>query len=293
MAESIKVPAGCYGKMVLTEFDPWNSSRCTCPPKYSFCPYTGCPHGCLYCYITTYIPRPFEVRAKQNVLQRLARDLRKADLHHHYISMANSSDPYPPMEQEQRLTRGCLELFRERHVPVLVVTKSHLVARDATLLVDMRASVSLTITTLRRDVAARIEPQAPLPALRLQALRILAEAGVPCSVRLDPVIPGATDDEINDIVAAIAPYCQHVVSSTVKPRSDGLRRLRHALPDVMDRLRFIRRGNTYYVPLQERRRLMRRVGRACREHGLSFATCREGFVMDAPTCDGSHLIPSR
>ncbi len=117
--------------MVLNAFDPWNSSRCTCPSKYSFCPYTGCPHGCLYCYITSYIPRPFEGRAKRDVLQRLARELRSADVQRRYVSMANSSDPYPPMEREQEITRRCLELFRERQVPVLVVTKSDLVARDA------------------------------------------------------------------------------------------------------------------------------------------------------------------
>lgn len=279
--------------MVLNAFDPWDSSLCTCPPKYSFCPYTGCPHGCLYCYITAYIPRPFKARVKKRVLQRLARELRSADLQRRYVSMANSSDPYPPMEREQHVTRRCLELFRERHVPVLVVTKSGLVARDAELLADMRASVSLTITTLRRDVAARIEPHAPRPSRRLEALRDLAAAGVPCSVRLDPIVPGVTDDDIEDIVAAVAPYCQHVVSSTVKPRSDGLRRMRRALPDALSKLRFTKQGNTYYLPEEQRRRLLRRAGRACRRQGLSYAVCREGFAFDASTCDGSHLIPAR
>ncbi|MBS3773055.1 MAG: radical SAM protein [Candidatus Thermoplasmatota archaeon] len=279
--------------MVLNAFDPWNSSRCTCPSKYSFCPYTGCPHGCLYCYITSYIPRPFEGRAKRDVLQRLARELRGADVQRRYASMANSSDPYPPMEREQEITRRCLELFRERQVPVLVVTKSDLVARDAGLLAGMQASVSLSVTTLRHDVARRIEPGAPSPSKRLEALRTLSENGIPCSVRLDPLIPGLTDGEVEDVVSAVAPYCRHVVSSTVKPRSDGLQRLRNAMPDVMEQLRLTRRGNTYWLPEEQRRRLMRRVGRTCRAHGLTFASCREGFAMDAPSCDGGHLLPSR
>ncbi len=278
--------------MVLNAFDPWNSSRCTCPPKYSFCPYTGCPHGCLYCYITAYIPRPFEARTKEQVLQRLARELRSADMQRRYVSMANSSDPYPPMEKEQQVTRRCLELFRERDVPVLVVTKSGLVARDAALLAGMRAAVSLTITSLQPDVVARVEPQAPPPDKRLEALRVLAGNDVPCSVRLDPVIPGLTDGDIEDIVAAVAPYCQHVVSSTVKPRNDGLRRMHRALPDALSELRFTKRGNTYYLPEEQRRRLLRRVGRACRRQGLTYAVCREGFAFDASTCDGSHLIPA-
>lgn len=289
MAKRIKAPMSCESEMVLTEFDPWNNSQCTCPPKYSFCAYTGCPHGCLYCYITSYIPRPFEVRIKENVLQRLQRELRSAE-RHRYVSMANSSDPYPPMEEEHRLSRRCLERFQERQVPVLVVTKSGLVARDAGLLAAMQASVSLSITSLRRDVAGLIEPQASLPSERLRALRRLADAGVPCSVRLDPVIPGVTDDEIADIVAAVAPHCRHVVSSTVKPRSDGLHRLHQVLPDVMEQLRFARRGNMYVLPVEQRRDLMRRVERACQEQGVSFATCREGFPGDAASCDGSHLL---
>ena len=275
--------------MVLNAFDPWNSSRCTCPPKYSFCAYTGCSHGCLYCYITAYVPRPFEARVKENVLRRLARALRGAN-RGRYVSMANSSDPYPPVEREMEMSRQCLELFRERGMPVVVVTKSDLVARDAALLADMRASVSMTVTSLREDMAAQVEPGAPSPGRRLEALRELADAGVPCSVRLDPVIPGVNDGEIEDVVAAVAPHCRHVVSSTVKPRSDGLQRLREAMPGVMEELRFARRGNTYWLPVEQRRRLMRRVSRACEHHGLTWATCRESLSMDAPSCDGGHLI---
>jgi DNA repair photolyase len=109
-------------------------------------------------------------------------------------------------------------------------------------------------------------------------------------VRLDPVIPGVTDDEIEGIVTAVAPYCRHVVSSTVKPRSDGLHRLHQVLPDVMEQLRFARQGTTYVLPVEQRRDLMRWVKRACQEQGLSFAACREGFAGDAASCDGSHLL---
>ncbi|MFW5936345.1 MAG: radical SAM protein, partial [Candidatus Hadarchaeota archaeon] len=61
---------------VVRPFDPWRSELCTCPPKYSFNPYTGCAHGCLYCY-ATYIPHFHNLRMKKDLLKRLDSDLRK------------------------------------------------------------------------------------------------------------------------------------------------------------------------------------------------------------------------
>ena len=274
--------------MLINDFDPWKSKLCTCPPKYSFSPYTGCSHACIYCYISSYIPDPFNARLKKDVEKRLKKELKSRK--DRYISMSNSSDPYTPEERKNRVTRRCLEIFRDSGARVLIVTKSDLVARDADIISNMDASVSITITTLRDDIAGIIEPRAPPPKRRIAALKKLQGRGIKCSVRLDPIIPGLNDGEIEDIVSEVSGYCDHIVSSTVKPRVDSLKRLRSALPDIMKNIKFSRMGNSYYLPSNVRYRLMKRVKDACDSSGLSFAVCREGFDLNTATCDGSHLI---
>ena len=119
--------------MILRPFDPWNSPLCTCPPKMSLNPYTGCPHGCIYCYASSYIPRFHECRPKVDLLRRLEKESAKIEPDT-LVAMSNSSDPYPPMEKELRLSRGCLKILKRMDCRVQVVTKSDLVAEDADLL---------------------------------------------------------------------------------------------------------------------------------------------------------------
>jgi DNA repair photolyase len=271
--------------VLITPFDPWKSKLCTCPKKYSFSPYTGCSHACIYCYITSYIPNAFKVRLKKDLFRRLKKELPKIDT---FISMSNSSDPYVPEEKDFKVTRKCLRIFKENKIKVLIITKSDMVARDVDLLKDMMAAVSITITTLDNKKAAVIEPNAPPPHKRLEALKKLHENGIPCSVRLDPIIPGINDEEIEEIVDAVSPYVEHIVASTIKPRNDSMKRLGKVMN--MEKYEWIKYGNSFYLPRELRFDLLKRVEEACREYGLSFASCREGYKFKAKSCDGSHLI---
>lgn len=281
---------------LLREFDPWRDPLCTCPPKLSLNPYTGCSHACLYCYITSYIPRGFQCRPKRDLLRKLERDLERLK-GRPLISMSNSSDPYPPQERELLLTRSCLERLVGR-ARVLVVTKSDLVLRDLDLLSRLPCAVSLTLTTLKPGLAKRLEPGAPSPQKRLEALRKLSEAGIPTSLRLDPLIPGLNEGEVEEIVReAASAEVRHVTSSTFKPRPDGWRRMERGFPELFPRLRELysrgeRRKRSLYLPREVRRALLERVREACLSVGLTFSTCREGLteLNLAPSCDGSHLI---
>jgi len=277
--------------VLISPFDPWKSKLCTCPKKYSFSPYTGCSHGCIYCYITSYIPNAFHARVKKDVIRRLGKEVRREELKVSYISMANSSDPYTPEEKKERVTRKALKIFQEMEIPVLIVTKSDLVARDIDILSSMKASVSMSITYLNNEKMEKIESNAPSAEKRINAIQKLSESGIPCSVRLDPIIPEVNDKEIEKIVKEVAPYCSHIVSSTLKPRMDAIHRLNKLIPDVMKKIQLQRMGNSYYLPLEKRKELLKRVRDACRQYDISFATCREGFFLAKKTCDGSHLIP--
>lgn len=277
--------------MLISPFDPWKGRLCTCPSKYSFSPYTGCSHGCIYCYITSYIPHAFHARVKKDVIARLRKEVRgREELKASYISMANSSDPYTPEERRKGVTRKALKIFQENGIPVLIITKSDLVIRDIDILSNMKASVSMSITYLKNEKMKMLEPYAPSPDKRINAIQILSENGIPCSIRLDPIIPGVNDAEIEKIVKEVSPYCSHIVSSTIKPRIDSLRRLNELMPDVVKKMDFERKGNTYYLPMKKRYELLKRVKEACKQYNISFATCREGFFLAKETCDGSHLI---
>ena len=271
--------------MLITPFDPWKGKLCTCPKKYSFSPYTGCSHACIYCYITSYIPNAFKARVKKDLFKRLRKEIHKVDS---FISMANSSDAYTPEEKNLRVTRKCLEFFKEKGIPVLIITKSDLVARDADILEKMKASVSITITTLDAKKAKLIEPNAPPPEKRIKALEELYEKNIPCSIRLDPIIPRINDEELEEIIDTVSPYVKHVVASTIKPRNDSMKRLRKVM-DV-DSFKWKKIGNSFYLPKEQRFDYLKRVEKACNKYGISFATCREGYKFKAKSCDGSHLI---
>ena len=168
---------------LISSFDPWRSGLCTCPPKLTFNPYTGCDHQCTYCYASSYIPNFKECRPKKDLLIALKREAAK--LKGETISISNSSDPYPRAEASAGLTRRCLEILSESNCKIQIITKSNLVIRDDDLLSKIPATVALTITTEDDSLARQIEPFAPSPSERIRAVQDLIKAGIPVSVRID------------------------------------------------------------------------------------------------------------
>lgn len=180
-------------------------------------PYRGCGHGCSYCYA-----RPtheylgfsagldFETRilVKEEAPSLLRKALSSRSWEPQVIGLSGNTDAYQPVERRLGVTRGCLEVLAEFRNPVAIVTKSHLVTRDIDLLGELAAheaaGVVLSITTLRPEVQRVMEPRASTPARRLEAIRLIADAGVPVGVNVAPVIPGLTDDELPAILEAAA-----------------------------------------------------------------------------------------
>ncbi len=275
---------------VLRPFDPWKSKLCTCMPKYSFNPYTGCSHRCIYCY-ATYIPRFYQLRKKRRVVLRLERDLNKVDLKIP-VSMSNSSDPYPPVEKKEKITRNCLKVMKDYGVKLLVVTKSDIVARDADLLSEINSCVSITITSFR--LSRLLEPDAPDPEKRIAAMKELKDRGIPVVLRLDPVLPLLTESEVEEIVDR-CDFVDHVVTSTLKLKNDSFKRVVRTFPHIEKQYRKLysrenRTGSYYYLPEKIRREILFKVEEACSERGISCAFCREGFEFKAESCDGQHLL---
>ena len=169
---------------LISRFDPWRSGLCTCPPKLTFNPYSGCDHACVYCYASSYVPDFKNCRPKKDLIKNLRREASK--LNGQIVSMRNSSDPYPCLEAEAGLTRECLKVLSEQNCRIQIVTKSDLVVRDVDMLSRVSSTVALTVTTDDDGLAKIIEPNAPLPSKRLKAVEQLVEKGVPVSRTVRP-----------------------------------------------------------------------------------------------------------
>jgi len=178
-------------------------------------PYRGCEHGCIYCfarptheYLGFSAGLDFETKilVKEDAPALLRDELNAKKWQPKVLAMSGVTDPYQPIERRLGLTRGCLEVLAEFRNPVGIITKNHLVTRDADVLADLAADnaarVFISITTLDGGLARTMEPRTSTPEKRLEAVAMLAEAGVPVGVMVAPTIPGLTDHEMPAILAA-------------------------------------------------------------------------------------------
>src|SRR6202167_3918646 len=176
------------------------------PFTWTINPYRGCEFACRYCY-ARYTHEFMEMRdgvefeqkiyVKQHAADLLRRDLRRVK-RGESIALGTATDPYQPAERRYEITRGILEEFsRHRGFELGIVTKSNLIVRDVDLLRDVsrenKLSVHVTVTTLNVELARILEPRAPRPDLRIDAVRQLSDAGIDVGVSCSPVLPGITD----------------------------------------------------------------------------------------------------
>jgi DNA repair photolyase len=282
---------------LISSFDPWRSGLCTCPPKLTFNPYTGCDHNCLYCYATSYIPNHNDCHPKKDLLATLKREAAK--LNGETISLCNSSDPYPRTEASQGLTRRCLEILSESNCRIQIITKSNLVTRDDDLLGKVPSTVALTITTDDDQLAKTLEPQAPPTSQRIRAAQDLTKAGIPVSIRIDPIIPNI-NDQTEKLISTLASIgVKHITASTYKAKPDNWKRLQEAFPhqaEILKPLYFVqgeRVGGNVLLPKDYRFKLLKGVKDLADANGLKFGVCREGLPqLNTASCDGSWLMPT-
>jgi DNA repair photolyase len=185
------------------------------PFDRSINPYRGCEHGCVYCfarpthaYLGLSPGLDFESRIliKPDAAQLLKLELAKRSYRCAPIALGTNTDPYQPLERQQRLMRQILEILAETRHPVTIVTKSALVERDIDLLAAMSAqglvAVYISITTFDRQLARNLEPRAAAPQRRLETVQALTAAGINTGVMLAPMIPGLNDHELENIAKA-------------------------------------------------------------------------------------------
>jgi len=282
------------------------------PFRYSLNPYRGCAHGCAYCYA-----RPgheylgfnagldFETkimvkhRAPELLREFLARPAWKCEP----IVFSGVTDCYQPAERRFRLTRGCLEVASQCRQPIGIVTKNALVVRDLDLLVSLAADnlvhVFISVTSLDPQLARDMEPRTSIPAARLRAVKMLADAGVPVGVMVAPIIPGLNDTEAPAILeaaknagAVTASYVLLRLPLSVEPVfQEWLERTRPlAAQRVLARIRDTRRGKLSNSTWGER---MRGAGPLAEQIQNMFRLFKQKHGLDGrlPPQDCSLLRP--
>lgn len=187
------------------------------PFNASINPYQGCEHGCIYCYARpshAYLELSpgldFETRlfAKQNAAALLRAEFARPGYQPEVICIGANTDPYQPIEQRLRLTRQLLEVMRDHHHPVTLITKSAMVLRDRDILAELAAEglcrVMVSVTTLDEGLRRRLEPRTTPGQGRVRVIEQLNRTGVPVGVLAAPMIPRLNEHELERILEGAA-----------------------------------------------------------------------------------------
>ena len=265
-------------------------NRCDVPRmpfSWTINPYRGCEFACKYCY-ARYTHEFMELRqgvdferkiyVKQHAAWMLRRDLKKVKPGEE-IALGTATDPYQPGERRYGVTRAILEeLTRHHGLELGIVTKSNLVLRDVDLLREISRHnhlfVNLTITTLDTNLARILEPRAPRPDLRLEAMRKLNEAGVAAGVICAPVLPGITDSprDLENLARAVAQAGGKYIYANplfLKPCSAAifLPFLEQEFPALVESYRQ-RYGERAFVSASYRKRISQLFGKLRAKYGI-------------------------
>jgi len=185
--------------------------------NYSFNPYRGCEHGCIYCYARPFheflgfssgIDFETKIMTKENAPQRMEKHFKKKNYKPEVIEFSGNTDCYQPVERRLGITRKVLQVCLNYRNPVSIITKNALILRDIDILKEMAGlnliSVMLSITTFDKELANKMEPRTSIPERRLRVIEELAKNNIPVGVNIAPVIPGLNDKEIPEILKKTA-----------------------------------------------------------------------------------------
>jgi DNA repair photolyase len=262
-------------------------------------PYRGCEHGCIYCYarpthsylnLSPGIDFETQLFAKRNAAELLRKEISKRGYAPSAINFGANTDPYQPIEREEKITRACLEVLLEANHPLTIVTKNALIVRDLDLLSQFAkkklVQVFVSISQLDNELTRILEPRASAPANRLRAVRSLADAGVSTCVLVAPIIPFINDEFIERVLEASREHGAVAASYTIirlpyKVKDLFKDWLSQHFPDralhVMNRIRDMKHGRENVSEFGERMRghgiyaelIRQRFRKSCERLGLT------------------------
>ncbi|MCI0403612.1 MAG: radical SAM protein, partial [Acidobacteria bacterium] len=262
--------------------------------EWSINPYRGCEFGCQYCY-ARYTHEYMELEAteferriyvKEDAAARLRTELTPERLLGQHIAIGAATDPYQPAERQFGVTRAILKVLLEfartvppRSLSLSITTKSNLVLKDADVLSNLAhclpMHINMSVTTVNARLARVLEPRAPRPDLRLEAVRKLNETGIPAGVFAAPVLPGITDrpGDLEGLAQAAADagakwLCHNVVFLMPSSQKKFFPFLEEKFPRLLKQYRKWY-ARSAYAPEDYRKKISARMNALRARHGLS------------------------
>jgi DNA repair photolyase len=276
------------------------------PFRYTINAYRGCSHACTYCfarptheYLGLGIGEDFDTKlvVKVNAVERLRAELRSPKWHGDHIAMGTNTDPYQRCEGKYHLTRGIVKALGDAGNDFSILTKSTLILRDLDVLTAAaqraQVRVNFSIGTLDERVWKATEPGTPHPRRRVEAVRKLNDAGIPCGVLVAPVLPGISDgaEQLSEVVTACVAAGAVSLSALALHLRPGVRehfmaRLQEQRPDLVDDYR--RRYKGAYLPKKEQEALSATVRKLVRQAGGLAAAPRSRFLTSPSDVTAAH-----
>lgn len=282
---------------------------------WSINPYVGCAFGCAYCYaryahryviersvtahpeqrvlrdafetLPPWLAFERQIFVKENAAEVLRSTLRHgSDKHRNLlrgegIGIGTATDPYQPAERRFRITRSILEVLAEHEgLSAWIITKSPLVTRDIDVLRRIarhnRISVHISLISIDRELARRLEPRAPTPDARLRALARLRDSGIEAGINVMPVLPGITDrpDQLEPLIKAVAEAgATYLNACALRLRSAARQRylpfVEKEFPHLAPRYRATYR-HTHHAGERYRQGLHEYFAKVCARYGVPF-----------------------
>jgi DNA repair photolyase len=257
------------------------------PFPWTINPYRGCSHSCVYCFarrthewleLDSGHDFDSQIVVKTNLVDVLSKELHRPSWQREHVALGTNTDPYQRAEGRYRLMPGVIRALTESGTPFSILTKGTLLRRDIPLLAEAARSISVglgvSMAIWDDELHAALEPGVPTPRARLDLVRAITEAGLPCGVFMAPVLPGLTDGtaELDAALGAIAAAGATGVTVIPLHLRPGAREwfmawLARAHPAFVPRYEqlYSRRA---YVPAEYRTWLSRRVAPLLAKHGL-------------------------
>jgi DNA repair photolyase len=257
------------------------------PFRWTINPYRGCLHQCLYCFarkthewLGLDAGRDFDTQivVKANLVEVLQREVARPGWAREHVALGTNTDPYQRAEGRYRLMPGVIGALAGSGTPFSVLTKGTLLRRDLPQLAaaarDVPVGLGVSMAIWDDALHTSLEPGVPSPRARLELVRAVTGAGLPCGVFLAPVLPWLTDDEesLDAAIGAIAAAGATGVTVLALHLRPGAREwflgwLGREHPDLVPRYRELY-GRGAYVPAAYREALARRVAPILAAHGL-------------------------
>ncbi|MFF1816336.1 Rv2578c family radical SAM protein [Kribbella sp. NPDC058245] len=189
------------------------------PFDWTVNPYRGCTHACRYCFarpthmyleLDQGLDFDRQIVVKTNVADVLRRELARPSWGREQVALGTNTDPYQRAEGRYQLMPGIISALASSGTPLSVLTKGTLLRRDLDLLVsaatEVPVGIGVSLALGDEELRRRLEPGVPSVRGRLELIRSVSEAGLPCGLMVAPVLPWLTDsaDQLDHLFGELA-----------------------------------------------------------------------------------------